>query len=111
MIDLDVSARVTGTALLGFYSFDDEAQPQKDDSGNGRTLESAGDGFDPVYDPAGGVAGGGYDFDGGQRWVVPLNINPDAGPGRDHGGVGSDDCAQLAACTRPLGTTTAVGTA
>lgn len=80
VIDLDVSVRVTGTALLGFYSFDDETEPQKDDSGNGRTLESAGAGFDPTYNPAGGVAGGGYDFDGGQRWVVPLNMNPDQVP-------------------------------
>jgi len=80
VIDLDVSARVTGTALLAFYSFDDEAEPRKDDSGNNRTLQSAGEGFDPTYDPVGGVAGGGYDFDGGQRWVVPLNINPDQIP-------------------------------
>lgn len=74
-ITVDMSARITGTALLGFYSFDNEAAPTQDDSGNGRTLGSAGAATDPLYDNAGGVAGGGYVFDGGQRWVAPLDIN------------------------------------
>jgi hypothetical protein len=69
---------VTGNALLAFYSFDDPAAPTKDDSGNGRTLQSAAN--DPTYDAAGGVSGGGYSFDGSQRWVVPLNINPSQVP-------------------------------
>lgn len=74
--DLNISARVTGTALLGFYSFDDAGDPRKDESGNGRTLQSAGEGTEPAYDAGGGVEGGGFTFDGGQRWVAPLNINP-----------------------------------
>lgn len=76
----DLSARVTGNALLGFYSFDDGAAPTKDDSGNGRTLRSIAAALDPTYDAGGGVTGGGYLFDGGQRWEVPLDINPSAVP-------------------------------
>ena len=70
----DLNAQVVGNSLLAFYSFDDPAAPTKDDSGNGHTLQSAAN--DPTYAAAGGVSGGGYSFDGSQRWVVPMDINP-----------------------------------
>lgn len=76
----DLTARVTGNSLLGFYSFDDAEAPTKDDSGNGRTLRSVGAVFDPAYNAGGGVAGSDYLFDGGQRWEVPLDINPSQVP-------------------------------
>ncbi|MGK0185446.1 MAG: hypothetical protein ACI9R3_001224 [Verrucomicrobiales bacterium] len=64
--------------LTAFYSFNDAGSPLADDSGNGNTLTSAG--ADPTYAAAGGVDGGGYDFDGTQRLVAPVNVNPDAMP-------------------------------
>lgn len=74
--NLDLSARVSGTALLGFYSFDDAGAPLQDDSGNGRTLEIASEITTPIYNATGGVEGGAYEFGGGERLIVPLNINP-----------------------------------
>lgn len=125
----DLSARVTGNSLLAFYSFDDATDPTKDDSGNGRTLQSAGETTEPLYDAAGGVAGGAYVFDGAQRWLVPLNINPSVIPiltmgawvrttaldpglykaiGHDDGGwdrvIGLDDRSQVAGGPMPAGT-------
>lgn len=79
-LQYDLSARVTGNSLLAFYSFDDAAAPAKDDSGNGRTLQSAGEFTDPLHEPGGGIDGGAFVFDGGQRWIVPLDINPSQVP-------------------------------
>ena len=62
--------------LIGFYSFDDAADPLKDDSGSGNALQSAD--ADPTYDPEGGVEGGAFEFDGFQRLIVPIDINPGA---------------------------------
>ena len=75
---LDISSRVNPTALLGFYSFDDANNPLKDDSNLSRTLQNGFDGglADPTYQPTGGVTGGGFDFDGSMRLVVPLDVNP-----------------------------------
>ena len=64
--------------LAAFYSFNDPGSPLADDSGNGNTLTSAG--VDPTYAAAGGVDGGGYEFDGTQRLIAPVNVNPDAMP-------------------------------
>lgn len=75
-VTCDLTARVVSNSLLAFYSFDDPANPTKDDSGFGRALQSAGAGTAPTYRADGGVTGGAYDFNGSQRWVSPLNINP-----------------------------------
>lgn len=80
-ISLDLSARVLSSGnLVGFYSFDDSANPLKDDSGNGKTLIAGADQgtSDPIYQAAGGFAGGAYEFDGAQRLVAPININASA---------------------------------
>ena len=59
--------------LIGFYPFD-EADPLADASGSGNTLTSAG--ADPAYDAGGGVSGGAYVYDGTQRLVAPIDVNP-----------------------------------
>ncbi len=66
------------SALVGFYPFDDAAAPLKDESGNNRTLVTAG--FDPIHQPSGGFESGYFSYDGSQRLVAPLNINPSAMP-------------------------------
>ncbi|MCB1095225.1 MAG: hypothetical protein KDN22_06560 [Verrucomicrobiae bacterium] len=63
--------------LAAFYPFDD-GDPATDKSGNGRNLVSAG--ADPAFDNAGGISGGGYTFDGSQRWIIPFNAIPDDAP-------------------------------
>jgi hypothetical protein len=70
---IELTPRVSSPALLGFYSFDDEANPLKDDSGANRTLTAP---VMPFHDPAGGIEGGGVLFDGSQRLAAPININP-----------------------------------
>ena len=64
--------------LIGLYTFDDPDMPLADQSGAGNTLESAGS--DPVYLESGGIEGGAYEFDGSQRLVAPIDINPAAMP-------------------------------
>jgi hypothetical protein len=59
--------------LIGFYPFD-SAEPLADATGAGNTLMSAD--ADPVHEPEGGLSGGAYLFDGAQRLVVPIDINP-----------------------------------
>lgn len=86
---LDLATRVVAAqTLLGLYSFDDPAAPLKDDSGGGRTLVNGFEGgnANPIYLPAGGVSGGGFQFDGAQRLVAPLDINPASVP---HLGMGA----------------------
>lgn len=63
--------------LAAYYPFDD-GDPTADASGNGRPLTSAG--ADPAFDAAGGISGGGYTFDGSQRWIIPFNAIPDDAP-------------------------------
>ncbi len=78
-LTLDLGATVLGTSLLGVYTFDDPENPLKDDSGQGRTLQTV-EGVEPLYEADGGVAGGAYYFDGTQRLVAPVNIRFDATP-------------------------------
>lgn len=70
---IDISPRVISPALLGFYSFDDAAEPFKDDSGASRHLTGA---VEPVHVPEGGIEGGAVVFDGSQRLAAPIDINP-----------------------------------
>lgn len=76
---LDLSTTILGTSLLAVYTFDDPENPLKDDSGQGRTLQTVA-GAEPVYDAAGGLSGGAYTFDGSQRLVSPINIRSDVAP-------------------------------
>src|ERR1043166_5254059 len=64
--------------LLGFYPFDDAANPLKDASGKGQDLQ--GGVADPTYSASGGYQGGAYQFNGTQRLISPININFDALP-------------------------------
>lgn len=83
VIVLDLGARVASAqTLLGFYAFDDADNPLKDESGGGRTLVNGLDGgaANPTYLAAGGFAGGGFEFNGVQRLVAPIDINPTAIP-------------------------------
>lgn len=68
----------TKAELLGFYPFDNPENPLVDASGGGRDLLSAD--ADPVYSPEGGFEGGAYEFDGSQRWLAPIDINPEVAP-------------------------------
>ncbi len=83
---VDLTATVLPTqirpSLVGFYPFDDAANPTKDESGNGHDLMNPTNEVAtlPAYDPAGGYEGGGYSFDGTQLWVVPIDINASAIP-------------------------------
>ncbi|MBL9169757.1 MAG: choice-of-anchor D domain-containing protein [Verrucomicrobiales bacterium] len=82
-LQLELASRVVASqTLLGLYSFDDAAAPLKDDSGGGRTLLNGLDGglADPTYLSAGGISGGAFEFNGQQRLVAPININPSAVP-------------------------------
>lgn len=60
--------------LIGFYSFDD-ANPLTDDSGLGNDLTQVA-GSEPTYQLSGGFEAGGYDFNGVQRLIAPINTNP-----------------------------------
>jgi hypothetical protein len=79
---VDLSAGVPfatlASALLGFYTFDDAANPLKDDSGNGRDLIATD--TPGTHQPTGGFEGGMHLFDGGQHLVAPIDINPSAQP-------------------------------
>lgn len=82
-VQLDLSAQVVASAnLLGLYSFDDAAAPLKDDSGAGKTLTDGHDSgaANPTYQAAGGISGGAFTFDGNDRLIAPININPSAVP-------------------------------
>ena len=61
-------------ALLGYYPFDDPADPTKDASGNGNDLDATL--AEPTYSETGGFNAGAYEFDGQQRLVAPIDINP-----------------------------------
>ncbi len=60
--------------LIGFYAFDDPANPLKDASSKGNNLTSVE--VDPVYVEDEGFEGGAYEFDGKQRLISPVNLNP-----------------------------------
>lgn len=81
-VALDLSAKVLGNSLLALYGFDNADDPLADDSGNGRTLTTVPEQPEtvPFYEPAGGIAGGAYIFDGFQRLIAPVNIRADAVP-------------------------------
>ncbi len=81
VLDLN-SVVVASQTLLGLYSFDDPANPLKDDSGAGKTLRNGNDTgtASPTYSATGGFNGGGFSFDGGDWLVAPININPTAVP-------------------------------
>ncbi|MCB1097802.1 MAG: choice-of-anchor D domain-containing protein, partial [Verrucomicrobiae bacterium] len=64
-------------ALLGFYTFDDSANPNADSSASGNDLEPGG--AEPVYEANGGFEGGAYDFTGANL-VIPINLNPTVVP-------------------------------
>ena len=74
---VELRPRVVAPALLGFCSFDDEANPLKDDSGANRTLTAPAM---PIYEAAGGIEGGAFLFDGTHRLAAPININPGSVP-------------------------------
>ncbi len=80
LIVVDLSANVPRgiDGLFAFYSFDNPADPFRDDSLSGNSLQSAG--ADPVYNASGGIEGGAYAFNGTQRLVAPININPGVVP-------------------------------
>jgi hypothetical protein len=68
-------------ALIGFYTFDDPANPTRDDSGNSMDLAHPDDGASPVYEAASGFENSGvYSFDGTQRLISPIDISPDVLP-------------------------------
>jgi len=73
---LDLSTRVTGLALVGFYPFDDSAKPLRDASESGHMLQTLGGIIDPTFVDGGGISGSCYEFDGAQRLTVPIDINP-----------------------------------
>ena len=61
--------------LLGFWSFDNEANPLVDESGNGNDL-SVGNATDPVWGAATGFgATGAYDYSN-DHLIAPIDINP-----------------------------------
>lgn len=60
-------------ALVGFYPFDDP-DPTADASGSGNNLQSVT--ADPTFVAAGGFEGGAYRFNGQQRLVAGIDINP-----------------------------------
>jgi len=73
---LDLAAFVAySTPLIAFYPFDDPANPLQDATGKGGDL-TAPAGAAPTYQAAGGVEAGGFAFNGSQRLVSPVNINP-----------------------------------
>ena len=63
-----------GADLRGLWTFDNPDVPLEDSSGSDNHLTSAG--ADPTYNPSGGAEGGGMEFDGQQRLVAPIDINP-----------------------------------
>jgi hypothetical protein len=90
-------------ALIGYYTFDDPADPLHDDSGHGNKL-SLVPGAEPAYRPGDGFHDGGYEFTGVERLIAPININPTQRPiltmgawikastlGGLHKVIGSDD--------------------
>lgn len=71
---LDLSAFVPyGTPLIAFYPFDDP-DPLADARGKGADLMVPATGG-PLHEPAGGLEGGAYAFDGTQRLISPVSIN------------------------------------
>ena len=65
--------------LVGFYSFDDPANPLADTSGRGRHLKVAA-GSNPVWSATNGFGGSGtYDFSN-DRLIAPIDVNPAAMP-------------------------------
>jgi hypothetical protein len=69
-----LSYSASSADLIAWYPFDDPANPLTDESGNGNDLE---DGIsDPEYESTGGIEGGAFVFDGGQRLIAPIDINP-----------------------------------
>lgn len=77
--------------LLAFYSFDDQAEPLADSSGNNRDLTGTA-GTDPVWGATTGFDGtGAYDFSG-DRLIGPIDVNPVAMSGMTWGAwVRTDD--------------------
>ena len=69
-----VSVTQLNADLIGFYAFDDPANPLKDASSKGNNLTSVE--VDPVYVEDEGFEGGAYEFDGNQRVISPVNLNP-----------------------------------
>jgi len=61
--------------LVGFYPFDDPANPLRNANGKGSDLVVPA-GAAPVYQAAGGIEGGAYVFSGQQRLIAPISINP-----------------------------------
>lgn len=62
--------------LVGFYPFDDTANPLQDASGSGNHLTTGAGATDPTYHPEGGLSGGAHFYNGAQNWVAPIDINP-----------------------------------
>ena len=62
--------------LIGFYTFDDPSNPLSDGSGRDNALVPPGGDADPMYGEAAGIQGGAYTFDGADRLIAPININP-----------------------------------
>ncbi|MEM7385506.1 MAG: hypothetical protein AAF514_11225, partial [Verrucomicrobiota bacterium] len=66
--------------LIGFYTFDDPANPLADDSGQDNHLAEPGGEANPTFDEAGGIQGGAFTYDGADRLIAPININPEEEP-------------------------------
>jgi hypothetical protein len=80
---VDLTATIPFTdpeaALIGFYTFDDPANPLRDDSGHGNTLSRV-TGAEPIYHGGDGFRDGAFEFTGLERLIAPININPAARP-------------------------------
>ncbi len=83
-VTVDLAAKVAAPSvsgsLLGFYTFDDADAPLSDSSGRANSLQEPGGAANPTYGEASGIQGGAYSFDGSQRLIAPININPDEVP-------------------------------
>ncbi|HEX2748565.1 MAG TPA: LamG-like jellyroll fold domain-containing protein [Verrucomicrobiales bacterium] len=79
-IPLDGSVVIVPPATLtAFYSFDDSANPLKDDSGNAHTL-SLGIGADPVWGATTGFSSSGAYLFTSDSLICPIDINPGVMP-------------------------------
>jgi hypothetical protein len=77
LIDLTASIPFSdpSAALIGFYTFDDPANPLRDESTRGNHLSLVA-GAEPALRPDEGFRDGAYQFAGAQRLIAPININP-----------------------------------
>ena len=92
----------TQAALVGYYEFE-AANPLADSSGMGNNLTLVGGAADPTHVGGGGYAGSGaYDYNGANRVIAPIDINPGAMPSMTMGAWVRTDALPVGAGTPQL---------